>query len=691
MADDLDLVKQVAQYFKTKNISHLLEYLPDVDTVTFEENTHTVDAHDKKLLIGCDRDSEDKKLYAYIFAFGDKPREARYFLEESGTVLENVLPHQLGKYQLYGPFFTVMGDGGQVGRRSVSNLAKYYFNLAGHITSWESGIPNDYCYRMNLMLKKLSAVPVSQSQTTFTGNALPRTTQNKPQQWKNRRGEKNPEEMGKFFQYFTDKNDMILFDHIPDIDEMRFEDQTKFPNGVPRKLYVGTTNREPSNEIWAYLLKFGANKYHEVRFYAKSRGFDSFGDGVLDISLSFDETIQSALVDPFRYVTAGTGQQEKARLTAIIKYYFVADGTTKGLPNEMKNMPYRVHGALEFIMAAKSDRASTATKEPVRKSQKTTTAVSNYGFRYPRRAVDEGRHRSKQGDVIPVRELWPNDSDVGLEAEIVDGEMNGAETDEKEKNREDIEEEEVAGVEMDDVEMNGKEVAGAFGENKYEDISNYEHDARASPARTQWERSSSTMVHRCSEGTLQGSTTPFTEPSPPQPPSLKRAAEEHSEDVATPSTAPPHPRGRSLKRKASDADAHFQELAEFAATETRLTQALNALKAESEDLWERRMIQNNQRRDLRDEIRRLSTMMLPQDNKDTDVTAGGPVSSDSSRRNAEDAHFENIATLVAREGELTRELNALDEEVEEVRMRWEAVLRQRKRVREGIRRVSLVL
>jgi hypothetical protein len=176
------------------------------------------------------------------------------------------------------------------------------------------------------------------------------------------------------------RDSLRLLEEIPEVNAMKFVDQTKYP-GQPEKLLVG--HRKGSNDdIYAYVVQHG--KTLRINFFVESGsestliiaaaiGRDEFGD-------PFNKTIPSdkALYDKNR---------DRARLTLMIRYYFLAAGKLEDYFVEagklkgvvIKEFANQVRLALEYIAdsIAVEPRKVIANRHPSSKKDGTEQRITS--------------------------------------------------------------------------------------------------------------------------------------------------------------------------------------------------------------------------------------------------------------------------------------------------------------------------
>ena len=169
-------------------------------------------------------------------------------------------------------------------------------------------------------------------------------------------------DLGKLHSYLDLYGALYLLKNLPGPDEVQFVNQDFLPNAQPRKLFMGH-HKEHGNDIYAYMRK--SRKYHEIKFYTEDTRAPS------KTAISSEDVAKQSILHPFNKTypegTHSIGQDEKARLTLMVKWYFIAARIAKDcVLRETKAYPERLLSALEYIakrMGAASVRPPLAGYE----------------------------------------------------------------------------------------------------------------------------------------------------------------------------------------------------------------------------------------------------------------------------------------------------------------------------------------
>jgi hypothetical protein len=110
---------------------------------------------------------------------------------------------------------------------------------------------------------------------------------------------------------------------------------------VPKALFIGTLHEA---EVYACILQHG-DKTPEARYYQKAKGSATV------VGMTADDVPDAKLIAPFKYI-AGTSKSEKRKMSIFIKYYFIARGYLEDdVTGELKEFTKRFHGSLQTVAA----------------------------------------------------------------------------------------------------------------------------------------------------------------------------------------------------------------------------------------------------------------------------------------------------------------------------------------------------
>ena len=534
--------------FAERSASHLLNTIPSVDSITFKEQSYFPNALPHKILLG---ELIDSDLWAFVFQFGEKPREVRYFTEpkEQSAKPQSVLPDALKNFKLHPPWDKIYGVASIVEKRAMSIFIKYYYLLAGHISDGVGGSLSDYTYRMWLLLDKMATVDLVGTRQ------VPKVI-----------GTPGSADMDKIREYFRGQQggSEHMLEELTPVAHY-FKKQSDFSNACDMKLYLGYIKGDPTKEVYVYMQKFGNNSYHETRYYIEPDCGRS-----PPVSIMPDEAIRASLIEPIKWVNNGVGQQEKAKLRIVLMYYFVQAGLLKDVCAETKNIPYRLYKALQDIIRNKQ---ADSSPEIVRNSSP-SKQITN---------LHEGRAVVESKPVATVFGSQSRDTflaDHGMDQD--DTTLLEHDQDEHPKG---------TPQEPDNI------VHGGMEAQIQQDISehtSWRHDNSSPPhiaSKNKWEKTSNYNPY----------STPVTDSNSPLP--SAPGAQSGSTIAAAPTP------GKSLgplpkSRKRSAEDEHFATMHELWAKDAAYTAEINALEEQIEELSMKRRCLATKRSQNRDEIKR---------------------------------------------------------------------------------------
>jgi hypothetical protein len=177
-----------------------------------------------------------------------------------------------------------------------------------------------------------------------------------------------------------------LLENIPDAEDMKFVDQTYILEAQPKKLFVGT-HAKSGDDIYAYMVWLQQRGFHEIRFYVESaRGPKT--------TISAEAAGKQRILHPFTKTypknTGPSEQADRARLTLMIKWYFIAaEIATDCVLRETKAYPDRLRCALEYI----AEQMGSAAVHPL-ESGPTNDGIEDEG--------SESSYTPEEKDTQPV-------------------------------------------------------------------------------------------------------------------------------------------------------------------------------------------------------------------------------------------------------------------------------------------------
>jgi hypothetical protein len=306
------------------------------------------------------------------------------------------------------PPFKYIADISKAGKRKFSIVIKWYFIAKGLLSDNFGGDMNDYCKRFYDALKKIDAgtreekggrsIQESPSEsprrlaTTTNESSEPdeprnsrgglrsayraehadATTQALPRTQLTNQAEARSEDIDsqeesdytRLRAYLSSHNALYLLDNIPPAASLEFVAQSFIPTARPQKLFVGWHART-NDEIFAYMRP--SRNHHDINFWVEDprRPLQIY-------QLRTEEVAKQRLLHPFSKTfpkdgSAGMDQGDRARLTLMVKWYFVESGVAGDVVlKETKAFPERLKSALEYIAQRMGKAATKPPVEPVR-------------------------------------------------------------------------------------------------------------------------------------------------------------------------------------------------------------------------------------------------------------------------------------------------------------------------------------
>jgi hypothetical protein len=128
-------------------------------------------------------------------------------------------------------------------------------------------------------------------------------------------GDDEHSDLNKLRNYLDSYGALYLLRNLPDPDEVQFMNQDFFPDAQPRKLLMGY-HKQCGNAIYAYMRK--SRKFHSVEFYIEDTR------ALSKTAINSGDVVKQRILHPFNKTypesTHGIGQDEKARLTLMVKW-----------------------------------------------------------------------------------------------------------------------------------------------------------------------------------------------------------------------------------------------------------------------------------------------------------------------------------------------------------------------------------
>jgi hypothetical protein len=348
----------------------------------------------KALVIGT---SDGRDILAFMKSFGGCPRRVQYCFKPASRRLnastaEPLTLDEVLKLPLNAPF-RYSADASEAGKSNFGIIIQWYF-----MDIIEPEVDYVKCFlRLYNALQKIDAEKRAERECETPEAEETRDAQD---QRSNHRGHPGIEariigqlntavelpakcplvsmsddehsDLNKLHSYLGSYGALGLLGNLPDPDEVQFMNQDSFLDAQPKKLLVGH-HRKHNNAIYAYMRK--SRRFHKIEFYIEDTRAPS------KTGINSENVAKQRILHPFNKtypkVTHGIGQDEKARLTLMVKWYFIAAGIAKDcVLRETKAYPERLRSALEYIakqMGAASVRTpslGTNSKPSLRLYQK---------------------------------------------------------------------------------------------------------------------------------------------------------------------------------------------------------------------------------------------------------------------------------------------------------------------------------
>ncbi|KAF1846444.1 uncharacterized protein K460DRAFT_417524 [Cucurbitaria berberidis CBS 394.84] len=146
--------------------------------------------------------------------------------------------------------------------------------------------------------------------------------------------EEENSDLRKLIEHLRHYSALYLLDNLTEPERIPFENQDRFPEAQPKKLSLGK-HAKTHDAIYAYMRpRKGPRAYHEINFFVEGKRY---------------------------HVGTSIEQSDTARLTLIVKWYFIVAGIAKDVVlRETKAYPERFKAALEFIAERMGSAAATA-------------------------------------------------------------------------------------------------------------------------------------------------------------------------------------------------------------------------------------------------------------------------------------------------------------------------------------------
>ncbi|RYN15882.1 hypothetical protein AA0119_g12795 [Alternaria tenuissima] len=364
--------KRIAYY----GAGDLIAALPAHDLMDWVP--HPAATPPKALVIGT---YDGRDILAFMKSFGGSPPRVQYCFKPANRRLNASTAQPLTldkvvKLPLNAPF-RYSADTSEPGKSNFGIVIQWYF--MGKIEPEIDYVK--YCPRLYNALEKIDAEKRAEKESGKPEPEEPRGAQDQRPSHRSHTGieariarqlvtpvkspVKSPlvsmsddehSDLNKLHSYLDSYDALYLLKNLPDADEVQFVNQDFFLDAQPRKLFMGR-HKEQGNDIYAYMRKL--RKFHKIEFYIEDKRAPS------KTAIRSEDVAKQRILHPFDKTfpkgTHSIGQDEKARLTLMVKWYFIAAGIAKGcVLRETKAYPERLRSALEYI-AKRMGAASVRT------------------------------------------------------------------------------------------------------------------------------------------------------------------------------------------------------------------------------------------------------------------------------------------------------------------------------------------
>lgn len=315
---------------------------------------------------------DGRDILAYMKSFGGSPRKMQYCFRPAkrrlnASTAQSLTLDEVVKLPLNAPF-RYNADTSEPGKSNFDIIIQWYFmGIIKHEVGYDYV---KYCPRLYNALKKIDAKKRAEGESGRSESEEPRAAQDQPSRYRGHPGKqagigrhlispartpvKSPSasmsddehsDLDKLHRYLDSCGVLYLLKNLPDSDEVQFVEQDYLLDAQPRKLFMGH-HKEQGNDIYAYMRK--SRKFHKIKFFIEDTRAPS------KTAIRSEDVAKQRILHPFNKTypkdTHSIGQDEKARLTLMVKWYFIAAGIAKDcVLKETKAYPERLRNALEYI------------------------------------------------------------------------------------------------------------------------------------------------------------------------------------------------------------------------------------------------------------------------------------------------------------------------------------------------------
>lgn len=403
----LSIIKQRIAYY---GAGDLIAALPAHNSMSWV--THPAATPPTALVIGT---YDGRDILAFMKSFGGSPRRVQYCFRPANRRLnastaQPLTLDEVVKLPLNAPF-RYSADTSELGKSNFGIVIQWYF--MGIIEPEVDFIK--YCPQLYNALQRIDAKKRAGKEPQRPEPKKPKGAQDQRSAHRSHPGieagttgqlvtpvnrpvkgslvsmsDDEHSDLNKLHNYLDSYGALYLLENLPDPDEVQFMDQDFLFDAQPRKLLVGR-HKEKGNDIYAYMRK--SRKYHEIKFFIEDKRAPS------KTAIRSEDVAKQRILHPFDKTypkgTHSISQDEKARLTLMVKWYFIAAGIAKNcVLRETKTYPERLRSALEYIakrMGAASVRPPLVGYE--RQTEPETTSEE------ANPAIDESRIQSTIAEV----------------------------------------------------------------------------------------------------------------------------------------------------------------------------------------------------------------------------------------------------------------------------------------------------
>ena len=336
-----------------------------------------------------------RDVLAHLGMIGDDPRDLQYCVKSANS---GEPPHPIRidyaiQSSLYAPFRYV-ADLSRNGKRKFSSVVKWYFLTFGKLAGYS---PTDYTtlYKyLQSALRDIDAGQIVEKQNTQKRQSISTRgtpTSPEPEELTNsyslrstelshdksksngqataigQPGEtalpddESEDDHRKLREYLDSQKSLYLLQNIPEAEDVEFVDQNHRPAARSKKLFIGH-HAKSGHAIFAYLRKSKAHS--EVIFYVE--------DNHQSYPISCEEVTKQRILHPFNKTypkNPPIEQYDKARLTLLVKWYFIAAGIVKNeVLKETKAYAERLRVALVYIAQRMGAAAVGPPESPTQSS-----------------------------------------------------------------------------------------------------------------------------------------------------------------------------------------------------------------------------------------------------------------------------------------------------------------------------------